>query len=401
VKILFILTQDLESPLGIGRFWPLARVLAARGHQVRIAALHSNWPKLTERRFEREGVRVEYVAPMHVIKTGNQKQYYSTGRLFGVVVSATWGLSRFALSSPVDIIHVGKPHPMNGIAGLLAARLKGSTLCVDCDDYEAGSNRFAGGWQQAVVAFFERRIPCSAKLVTTNTMEMKSKLISWGCSAERIFYLSNGIDLQRFSPTDPVKIDVLRTQLGLSGKRVVLFSGTLSLPSHPVDLLLQSFVHVLQIYPDAALLLVGGGEDIQKLMDQSRALGINQATHFTGRVLPSEVPFYYALAELSVDPVYDNDAARARSPLKLFESWACGVPFVTAPVGDRPYLLSQPPAGMMAKQAGDPLALAESIMQILGSKNLAQELRYRGLERVKQYTWDRLAVQLEQAYQEL
>lgn len=401
MRILYLLTQDLISPSGLGRYWPLACALAGRGHDVHIAALHSSWAKLEERHFLREGVWVDYVAPMHVIKTGNQKKYYPTVRLFGVVGRATWSLSRSAITLPVDIIHVCKPHPMNGIAGLLAARLKRSILCVDCDDFEAGSNRFTGGWQQTIVAFFEKRIPFNARLITTNTMEMKSKLISWGCSAEHIFYLSNGIDLQRFSPPDPTKIDSLRTQLGLDGKRAVLFLGTMSLPSHPVDLLLQSFVKVLQEYPEAALLLVGGGEDIQKLIDQSRALGVNEATRFTGRVLPSDVPLYYALADVSVDPVHDNEVGRARSPLKLFESWACGVPFVTAPVGDRPFLLSDPPAGLIAKHAGDPNTLAESIMQILGSKNLAQELRSEGLKRVKQYTWERLAVHLEQVYQEL
>ena len=401
MKILFLLTQDLESPSGLGRYWPLARALAARGHKVRIAALHSNWELLSERKFEREGVYVEYVAPMHVIKTGSQKQYYPAARLMGVVIRATYALCRATLSSTVDIIHVGKPHPMNSMAGYLATRLKGSVLCVDCDDYEAGSNRFAADWQRTVIALFEKTLPRHARLVTTNTLNMKSKLISWGCKAERIFYLSNGIDRQRFTPPDPIETSCLRTQLGLDGKRVVLYMGSLSLPSHPVDLLLQSFVQVIQKYPDTALLLVGGGEDYQVLIDQAHSLGISKAIHFTGRVLPADVHKYYALSDVSVDPVRDDEACRGRSPLKLFESWVCGVPFVTSPVGDRAHLLGQPPAGILAQPAGDPQSLANSIMLILGSKELAQQLRSRGLEEVEQYTWEYLAAKLEQVYLEL
>jgi glycosyltransferase involved in cell wall biosynthesis len=398
-KILFLLTQDLESPSGLGRYWPVARALATRGHQVRIATLHSNWTALTLRKFEREGVTVEYVAPMHVKKNVNKKLYYSPVHLLIVSLRATWALSWSALSAPVDIIHVGKPHPMNSIAGFLASRIKGSILCLDCDDYEAGSNRFEKRWQETGVAYFEKRIPRISRLVTTNTLFMKSKLLSWGCPTERIFYLSNGIERQRFLTPDPVEISRLRIQLGLDGKRVVLYVGSLSLPSHPVDLLLESFSQVFRKYPDSVLLLVGGGEDYQKLKDLSQELGISQVTHFTGRVSSVEVAYYYGLADVSVDPVYDNDAARGRSPLKLFESWACGVPFVTAPVGDREFLLGQPPAGILAQFAGDSGSLAASIIEVLESKNKAEELCRRGKEQIEQYTWDRLAAQLEQEYQ--
>jgi glycosyltransferase involved in cell wall biosynthesis len=401
MKIHFLLTQDLESPSGLGRYWPLARALAKRGHQVFISALHSNWAELSEKKFERDGVRVEYVAPMHVIKKGNQKQYYPATQLLSVGLRATYALSRAAFSRPVDIIHICKPHPMNSVAGYLATHLKKSILCVDCDDYEAGSNRFKEAWQKSGVAFFEKRIPRSARMVTTNTSEMKGRLISWGCKADRIFYMSNGIESQRFIPPDPTELSHLRTQLGLDKKRVVLYLGSLSLPSHPVDLLLQAFVNVYQKYPDTALLIVGGGEDYQTLIDQSHSLGISEATCFAGRVLPTKVANYYALSDVAVEPVLDNDAGRSRSPLKLFESWLCGVPFVTSPVGDRQYLLGQPPAGILAQPIGDPRAMAESILQILESKSLAAELSRRGLEAVQQYTWDNLADKLEHVYQEL
>jgi glycosyltransferase involved in cell wall biosynthesis len=401
VKIHFLLTQDLESPSGLGRYWPLARALAKRGHRVFISALHSNWSALNEKKFIREGVCVEYVAPMHLIKTGNQKQYYSGKQLLGVTLRSTVALSRAALSHPVDIIHICKPHPMNSLAGFLATQIKRSILCVDCDDYEAGSNRFNADWQRAGVALIEKKIPRSARLVTTNTLYMQEKLISWGCKVERIFYLSNGIDRQRFTPPDPIELNHLRTQLGLDGKRVVLYSGSMSLPSHPVDLLLQAFVQVHQEYPDTALLLVGGGEDYQVLIDQSYSLGINEVTCFTGRVLPTEVRKYYALSDVAVDPVRDDEAGRGRSPLKLFESWVCGVPFVSANVGDRHNILGYPPAGILAELTGNPIALAESIQQILGSSELAVQLRQRGLERVENYYWDRLAANLEMAYQAL
>ncbi len=46
MKIHFLLTQDLESPSGLGRYAPMARELVALGHQVRVSALHSAYDEL-------------------------------------------------------------------------------------------------------------------------------------------------------------------------------------------------------------------------------------------------------------------------------------------------------------------------------------------------------------------
>ena len=77
MRILFLLTQDLESPSGLGRYAPLARELTVLGHQITIAALHSRYDTLDRRSFFKEGVDVRYLAPMHVKKRGNLKIYYN------------------------------------------------------------------------------------------------------------------------------------------------------------------------------------------------------------------------------------------------------------------------------------------------------------------------------------
>jgi glycosyltransferase involved in cell wall biosynthesis len=153
--------------------------------------------------------------------------------------------------------------------------------------------------------------------------------------------------------------------LNLDGKQVILYAGSLSLVNHPVDILLEAFGKITQVKPDVALVIVGGGEDYSYLLNLARELGIDQDTHFTGRIDPAEIPYYYGIADVTIDPVKDDDAARGRSPLKLFESWACGVPFLTSPVGDRKYLLGQPPAGLLVEPAGDPEAMAEGMLQVL------------------------------------
>jgi glycosyltransferase involved in cell wall biosynthesis len=120
-------------------------------------------------------------------------------------------------------------------------------------------------------------------------------------------------------------------------------------------------------------------------------------TIFTGRIPAAEVPLYYRLADVLVDPVIDNEVGRTRLPLKLFESWACQVPFVTGDVGDRRIVIGDPPAGLLAVP-GDARSLADAVLQVLTIPGLADTLRQEGSRRAVDYDWDRLAQRLEAAY---
>ena len=220
-------------------------------------------------------------------------------------------------------------------------------MWVDCDDYEAAAGRFNGRFQQKVVAWFEKTLPRLADHITTNTHFMEQKLVSWGIPRQKITYLPNGVDPGRFPTPTTAEIEALRSQLGLQGCKahapgshggVVLYAGSLSLPSHPITLLIEAFRLVLEKRPLARLVIVGGGEDyapLQHLVDEQ---GLRETVRFCGRVPAGEVVRYYHLADVSVEPVNDDDAARGRCPIKLFESWACGAPFISADVGDRRHI---------------------------------------------------------------
>src|SRR5258708_992330 len=169
MRLRFLLTHSLENPGGIGRYGPIARYLVRQGHAVEIVALHPAWQDLKQRRFERDGVQVRYVAQMHVQRQGNYKRYFSPSRLLWVALRATWALMLAGLEPTVDALHICKAQPMNGLAGWLAARWRRRPLFVDCDDLEVASNRFSGQWQRSVVGWWENHLPLAARGVTVNT----------------------------------------------------------------------------------------------------------------------------------------------------------------------------------------------------------------------------------------
>jgi len=87
--------------------------------------------------------------------------------------------------------------------------------------------------------------------------------------------------------------------------------------------------------------------------------------------------------------------ARARSPLKIVESLASGVPVVTGDVGDRREMLGA--AGLIVAP-GDARALAEGLELLLSNRAEQRRMAEAARERAEAYTWDRLAPQWGRVY---
>ena len=384
--IVMLLTQDLNSPSGLGRFFPLAKYLAREEFRVTILALHSIFAELKEKVFVQEGVAIHYVAQMHVRKTGHTTHYFSPLESLKVSWHALIKLYSEAVIEQPDLIFVGKPHPMNGLAALRLAKKNSIPLIVDCDDFETESNKTQGKWQKSVLAYFEQMLPKKADLVTTNTYFMLDRLSSGGVPKEKILYLPNGVDRERFFEPSTDEVPRLREELGLNGFKVVGYFGSLNLANHPVDLLVRSFAEVSESGGDFKLLIVGSGGDFEKLQTLAGELGISDRVVFTGRINPDKMNLYYKLADVSVDPVNDTLPDRGRCPLKLFESWQMGVPVVTSDVGDRKILAGEPSAALLCKP-GDMMDLAQNLSNLLSNPDLLNQLSKQGAENNKKYNW--------------
>jgi len=238
-----------------------------------------------------------------------------------------------------------------------------------------------------VVRWFEDHLPRYAAGVSVNTRFLQERVNDQGVPLERTVYVPNGIDRSRFANLDPDRGEALRQRYGLQGKATVLYLGTLNLASHPLELLLKAFALLIQQLPTAHLVLVGGGEDRQALERRVVEMELEGRVSFTGAILPEQVPPYYALGDVSADPVYDDAVARARSPLKIFESMACGVPVVAGDVGDRGEILGKGQAGLLVAP-GDSLSLAKGLLELLDDANRRADMGQAGLELVKKYYWD-------------
>ena len=398
-QLTFILTQSLECPSGLGRYWPLARGLADRGYRVTILALHPDFANLTDRRSRREGVEIRYVAQMHVRKIASDKQYFGTLALLWVAAMATLKLTWAALTTPSDIYHVGKAHPMNGVAAMALRALR-RRVFLDCDDLEATSNRFGGGWQRHIVAWFEDHLPRWVHGVTVNTTYLQTRVRSLVPEDRPVLLVPNAASAARSRAPELAAVEEVRQRCRLQEHPVIAYIGSMSLTNHAVDLLLHGFASVVAAQiPDAVLILVGGGEDLPALKRLASDLGIDSQVRFTGRVPPGEVAAFYAVADVAVDPVYRDQVAKARSPLKLYESLAARTPIVTGDVGDRRDALGGDSLALVP--AGDAGALGQGLVTLLQDDAAREKLRRWAEDHREQFLWESRIGEFARVYEPL
>lgn len=397
MRITFLLTSSIDMAAGL-RYFPLAKELVALGHQVVILALHPDISSCSQRKTELSGVKVQYVGQMHIRRYQGEVERFGPAELLRVLCRSTSAMTYHAMWSDTDVLHLGKPQPINGVAALLGGRFwRKAPLYLDCDDYEAQANVFAAEWQSKVFAFFEDLMPRFARGITVNTPYLRDRNVALGFPRDRIVYVPNGVDRDDIAAIQEEAVERLRRELGLGEAGVVAYVGHMGLVNHPVDLLLEAFAHVNREYRQARLLLVGGGEDLGLLRAQASALGLAHKVIFVGHVSHDLALRYLKMADISVDPVHDDPVARARSPLKIFESMAVGTPVVTGDVGDRRNILGNGKAGLLVNP-GDSQALAEGILELLRDEDRLRTAVDMALEVREKYYWDVLVREFVRVY---
>ena len=157
------------------------------------------------------------------------------------------------------------------------------------------------------------------------------RLMAWANIKEATFhYLPNCIDEAQYGLA-PKRPDLLK-KLSLEERKVVMTAGRLD----PIEFdRRKGFDEVLEVLPDLrrqmpdiVYLIVGDGDDRDRLEKKAEALGVDDIVRFAGYVDDSEKADYYRLADVFAmpgsNPIFDRYPFR----FVFLEALACGVPVV-------------------------------------------------------------------------
>lgn len=210
-----------------------------------------------------------------------------------------------------------------------------------------------------------------------------------GMDRARITINRTGLDRDRFRPLDHTGIRRhLGDELGLRlpGDRPLLTTvGTLT-ERKGQELVIASLPQV----PDAQLLLVGSGEDRDRLEALAHTMAVSNRVHFLGMVDHDLLPVILSAADAMVLPSANEGLANA-----WVEALACGTPLVICDAGGARELVTSAEAGAIVERSVE--GVVAGIQQILANQ-LAPE---RVAKMADQFSWASNAASLANYYSKI
>ncbi|HUT60967.1 MAG TPA: glycosyltransferase family 4 protein [Phycisphaerae bacterium] len=170
----------------------------------------------------------------------------------------------------------------------------------------------------------ETEVTCTARVVVVVSTYLREYLVNQGISPEKILVLPNAVDAKMFRPMG--NRDALRQRLGLEGKIVVGFVGSMS-SWHGHELLPDVCAAVKERVPNIRFMVVGPfatNEERDEYLGLLQARGLHEYFVLTGGVPVERVPAYIEAMDVGVMP----GSNAYGSPMKLFEYGALAKPVV-------------------------------------------------------------------------
>jgi glycosyltransferase involved in cell wall biosynthesis len=312
---------------------------------------------------QREGLEVE------VIRTNAEPRFAWIGRIRGL--RALFRLLPYLVqlwraAGRVSLFHVmansGWAWYLHACPAVGVAKLKGIPVIVNYRG--GGAETFfsgAGRLGRAALAW--------ADALVTPSGFLKAVFERFGFQATVI---PNIVDLERFRPA--------ARRPKVAGKHIVVTRNLE--PIYDIASALAAFARVRARIPEARLTVAGTGPELERLQAMTRALGIQEAVTFAGRVANEHMPFLYQSADVMLNPSrVDN------MPISILEAFASGVPVVSTDAGGIPYIAEHERTALLVKP-GDAQAMADALVRVLVDAELAARLARAGLEEARRYRWE-------------
>ncbi|MGI9146790.1 MAG: glycosyltransferase family 4 protein [Chloroflexota bacterium] len=291
-------------------------------------------------------------------------------------ITSLVSLVRWCRANEVDLIHVTE-RPRQMLLGLLLARMAGCACVVHAHtSYNPDDATALANWSlrhaDAVVGVSH---------FTTSTYRDRANL-----SPGRVFTVHNGVDGQIFRP-EPASRDriAMRDRLGLPPDVPVIGCVARLMRWKGQAILLEAFVLVREIHPQARLVLAGlamdsspdgRGDYRDYLMRRIAALGLGDAVTLPGYLPRSEMPQFYAALDVLAHPAIEEPFG-----LAVVEAMACSRPVVAANGGGIPEIIRDGVDGLLVP-VNQPEPMAKAISRVFGDPSFTRQLATTAREHV-------------------
>lgn len=286
-------------------------------------------------------------------------------------------LARLARRHQINILHTHSSHA-HGIAALAVLFGAPSRIVVSRRVNFMPKGHVLNRWKYRQAD----RILCVSQAVNDT-------LNAFGLDTVQLKTVYSAVDLERaYMPP------VSRDSLGIAENVPFLFSAGALVRHKDHANLLNAFVIVRNVYPDARLAIAGDGPLRSSLEAQVQTLGLDNSVTFLG--YRTDAPGITRSADVYVSSSWSEGLGTS-----ILEALAAGTPVVAAQAGGAAEMVIPGKTGYLTP-ARDTKALAEALLSSLGDRKQALAMAEAGKERTREiFSVSRMVEGTLETYQEL
>ena len=391
-----ILSQYFPPEAGAAqaRLAAFAKQLQASGHQVEVVTALPNYPGghiYPEYRSSAYKDELWDGIPVHRVWL-----YASTGtgvrRMFNYASFALTSLAGLVRSVRPNYVFVESPPLTVSLPAFLTSRVWKSRVIFNISDLWPDSivemQVMREGWAIRRARAIERWSYRNATYICAVTEGIRDGLLQKGVSPEKILFLPNGVDTQRFSPM-PVN-EKLRQELGLVGKQVVLYAGTHSY-ANSLECVLQA-ADILRADSAVHFLFVGAGSAKSSLLALAEGLRLRNVT-FLDPVPEEKVSQLVSISLCGMACLADKPIFHTARPAKALAIMSCAKPVLFASGENGRHLIQEAEAGLVVS-INQPAEIARAIQFLAANPDLAFRFGQNGRKYVvENLSWPKLVAE--------
>ena len=214
-----------------------------------------------------------------------------------------------------------------------------------------------------------------ADAIISVTHAFRNNLIKRGVDGSKVHVITNGVDINRFTPRN--KDPELVERFGLEGKFVAGYIGTHGM-AHALETVLDA-AEILKGEGDEdrfRIILLGDGANKVALKEYANSRGLDNVI-FVDSVSKREVVRLWSLLDVSIIHLKKTELFKAVIPSKLFECMGMAIPVLHGVQGESADIVQQKNVGLVfePQNAND---FVDSLIRLADDKVLYQHLKENG-----------------------
>ena len=242
------------------------------------------------------------------------------------------------------------------------------------------------------LAWLMRRVHRGAAALIANSHNTARLLAVLGNPTERIHVVHPGVDAARFRPDVP-GVDAVRRRLIGDQELLVVSIGRLQARKGH-DLAVRAIARAIRSGARLRYAIVGSGEEEARVRTLVAELGIAQQVLFVGAVSTTDLPAYYAAADVFVLPNRVEGRDFEGFGIVYLEAGASGVPVIAGSSGGVPEAVQDGVTGLLVSGT-DEEELFVALKQLIDSRERRRAMGQAGRDRaVNEFSWNRAAARV-------